>query len=219
MAGIAIVIGINQYQFVKRLNYARDDALKIKEFLETDGEVESILLFTDDSPEIDGKPTIATRSNLLNFFHSRFGNAFLRPEDNLWFFFSGHGARTAGQDYLLPIDGLAESVADTGISVRFITERLSRSGAGNILLILDGCRDVGDGGKGLSVLGEDTKNLVIENGLVSISACSPNEQSWEVDELRQGIFTCAFLEALRDQKLRDCPADRQLLKTSRSRAK
>jgi uncharacterized caspase-like protein/formylglycine-generating enzyme required for sulfatase activity len=199
MAGIAIVIGINQYQFVRRLNYARDDAIRIKEFLETNGELESILLFTDDSPEIEGKSTIATRSNLLNFFHSRFVDAFLRPEDNLWFFFSGHGARTAGQDYLLPIDGLAESVADTGISVRFITERLSRSGAGNILLILDGCRDVGDGGKGLSALGEDTKNLVIENGLVSISACSPNEQSWEADELRQGIFTCAFLEALQDQ--------------------
>jgi hypothetical protein len=52
MAAIAIVVGINQYQFVKRLNYARDDALKIKEFLETDGEVESIFLFTDDSPEL-----------------------------------------------------------------------------------------------------------------------------------------------------------------------
>jgi uncharacterized caspase-like protein len=66
-------------------------------------------------------------------------------------------------------------------------------------LILDGCRDVGDGGKGLSALGEDTKNLVIKNSLVSISACSPNEQSWEADELRQGIFTYAFLEALRGQ--------------------
>jgi uncharacterized caspase-like protein len=100
---------------------------------------------------------------------------------------------------LLPIDGLAENIADTGITVRFITERLSRSGAGNIVLILDGCRDVG--GKGLSVLGEETKKLVIENGLVSISACSPNEQSWEADELRQGIFTYAFLEALRDQNI------------------
>jgi hypothetical protein len=158
------------YQFVRRLKYARDDALKIKEFLETDGEVESILLFTDDSPEVDSKSTIASRSNLLNFFHSRFVDPFLKPEDNLWFFFSGHGARTAGQDYLLPIDGLAESVADTGISVRFITERLSRSGAGNILLILDGCRDVGDGG-------------------------------------------------IARPKLRDCPTDRQLLKTPRSRAK
>src|SRR5271165_1579697 len=201
MAGIAIVVGVNEYVFARRLNYAREDAIRIKEFLEANGELERIFLFTDDSPDINGKPTIATRSNLLNLFDSMFEQAFLKPEDNLWFFFGGHGVRAGGQDYLLPIDGLPARVVDTGIPVQFITEKLSRSGAGNVVLVLDGCRDVGGGGRALAVLGEDTKRLVIESGLVSIFACSPNEQSWEADELRQGIFTYAFLEALRDFNL------------------
>jgi hypothetical protein len=60
-------------------------------------------------------------------------------EDNLWFFFGG-------QHYLLPIDDLPARVAGTDIPVQFITKKISRSGAGNLVLVLDFYRDVGDGG-------------------------------------------------------------------------
>jgi hypothetical protein len=68
MAGIGIVVGVNEYAFARRLNDAREDAIRIKEFLEANGELARIYLFTDDSPEIIRKPGIATRSNLVNLF-------------------------------------------------------------------------------------------------------------------------------------------------------
>lgn len=59
---LAIVVGINEYERLKKLKYAKQDALRIKGFLEERGEVESVLLFTDDSEPIDGKPTRATHT-------------------------------------------------------------------------------------------------------------------------------------------------------------
>jgi uncharacterized caspase-like protein len=195
---LAIVVGINEYERLKKLKYAKQDALKIKGFLEERGEVESVLLFTDDSEPIDGKPTRATHTNLRDLFVSRFDKEFLRPEDNLWFFFSGHGQRHNQRDYLLPIDGNPRDIDGTGITVDFITDRLSKSGAGNIVLILDACRNVLTGGKGGGELGHEATERVRERGLISIFACQPEEQSWEEDALGQGIFTFALLKALQE---------------------
>ena len=105
---IAIVVGINEYERLRKLKYAKQDALKIKGFLEEHDEVESALLFTDDSEPVDGKPTRATRTNLLDLLYSMFEEPFLSPENNLWFFFSGHGVRHDERDYLLPMDVIPE---------------------------------------------------------------------------------------------------------------
>jgi uncharacterized caspase-like protein len=195
---LAIVIGINEYERLKKLKYAKQDALKIKGFLEERGEVESVLLFTDDSEPIDGKPTRATHTNLRDLFVSRFDEQFLDAEDNLWFFFSGHGLRHDQRDYLLPIDGNPRDIDGTCITVDFVTKRLSRSGAGNIVLILDACRSASEGAKGVEALGEDSRERVRERGLISIFACRPDEQSWEEDALGQGLFTFALMKALEE---------------------
>jgi uncharacterized caspase-like protein len=68
---------------------------------------------------------------------SMFEEPFLSPENNLWFFLSGHGVRHDERDYLLPIDANPRYIDDTAITIDFVTRRLSRSGAGNIVLILD----------------------------------------------------------------------------------
>ena len=204
---LAIVVGINEYERLNKLKYARHDALTVKTLLEERGEVSGTLLFTDNSEPIDGKPTRATHTNLRDLLISMFEVPFLHPEDNLWFFFSGHGLRYDQQDYLLPLDANPRDIDGTGITIDFITKRLSKSGAGNIVLILDACRNAKTGGKGVGELGEEAKERVREKGLISIFACRPDEESWEEDALQQGIFTYALANALQEHR---CSTVRQI---------
>ncbi|MFM7219962.1 MAG: SUMF1/EgtB/PvdO family nonheme iron enzyme, partial [Nodosilinea sp.] len=119
-----------------------------------------------------------------------------------WFFFAGHGKREGGRDYLLPADVNPRSLARTAISVYHVTERLRRCGADNIILILDACRNEGDrDGQGI---GDETARIVREKGMVTLFSCSPNERSYEIDELQQGAFTHALLRGLRIQGEGNC---------------
>ncbi|MCL2924589.1 MAG: caspase family protein, partial [Trichodesmium sp. MAG_R04] len=41
-----------------------------------------------------------------------------------------------------------------------------------------------------------TEQEAREKGIITIFSCSPNELSWELEELEQGVFTYALLEGL-----------------------
>ena len=73
---------------------------------------------------------------------------------------------------------------------------IQKCGADNVVLILDACRDEGDSGKGSQGIGEQTEREAIEKGVITICSCSPNEYSWELEDLQQGAFTYALLEGL-----------------------
>ena len=192
----ALVIGINEYNPLNfaPLKYAKRDAEQVKAFFETAG-FERVFFFSDDSPrqtlpngiEI---PTQATYGNLISFLQGFFEQKFLDTGDNFWFFFAGHGERYHDEDYLMPMD--ANSIGSeviTGLRVNYVRERICRCGADNIILILDACRSQGSrDGSGLG--------LEVQPGVITITSCQPKQKSWEVDELGQGVFTYALLEAL-----------------------
>lgn len=126
-----------------------------------------------------------------------FETEFMGAGDNFWFFFSGHGARVKGVDYIIPSDTFAEDIESSAISVNYIIQRLQRCGADNVVLILDACREQGDDlSKSITGMGEQTEREAREKGVISICSCSPNEYSWELEELQQGAFTYALLEGL-----------------------
>lgn len=58
----AIAIGINQYDYLQPLNYAKRDALLMQEFLANEAGFERIFFFSDDSPDIAATSTISTPS-------------------------------------------------------------------------------------------------------------------------------------------------------------
>lgn len=190
----AIAIGINRYDFLPRLHYAKQDAQSIETFLRTQAGFERIFFFSDDSPPVNGKSTQPSRANLLRMFRQVFETPFMGAGDNFWFFFSGHGMRYQEQDYLLPADGDPEDVENTAISIQFIADRLRRCGADNIVLILDACRNQStrDG----RAIGDQTAEIARQIGVVSIFSCSPNECSYEIEALQQGVFTHALLQGL-----------------------
>ena len=199
----AICIGINQYNSLPNLKYTGRDAKQMQDFLLKKLKFDKVYLFTDDSPLITdgGKPFTSqpTYGTLKRFLRIRFNQPFLDAGDNLWFFFSGHGLRHRDRDYLMPSDGdpHPEGVEDTAISLHYVTERLRRCGGDNVVLFLDACRNE-QASKGLG-MGEDK-----QKGVITVASCSPAEKSYEIDEIHQGSFTYALLEALQIQGEGNC---------------
>jgi formylglycine-generating enzyme required for sulfatase activity len=197
-----IAIGINEYDNLKPLKYAKKDAEAIKAWCEREGGFDrgGIFLFTEDSPPIPASPPIPTQlthGRLKRFLQRQFQTPLLNSGDNLWFFFAGHGRRYQDKDYLMLPDSDPGNVRETAVSVDYVTERLRRSGADNVVLLLDACRDEDSRG-GLGI-GEEE-----HQGVITFYSCTANQQSWEIDELQQGSFTHTLLEGLRRQGEANC---------------
>ncbi|MCA2937656.1 MAG: SUMF1/EgtB/PvdO family nonheme iron enzyme [Microcystis sp. M113S1] len=197
-----IAIGINEYDNLKPLKYAKKDAEAIKAWCEREGGFDrgGIFLFTEDSPPIPASPPIPTQlthGRLKRFLQRQFQTPLLKPGDNLWFFFAGHGRRDQDKDYLMLPDSDPGNVRETAVSVDYVTERLRRSGADNVVLLLDACRDEDSRG-GLGIGEEEYQ------GVITFYSCTANQQSWEIDELQQGSFTHTLLEGLRRQGEANC---------------
>jgi uncharacterized caspase-like protein len=193
----AITIGINQYEFLQRLHYAKRDAQLIHDFLRNEAGFERVFFFSDDSPDFDDISTRPRRANLLKFLREFFEHPPMELGDNFWFFFSGHGMRHADRDYLMPADGDPGDVENTAITINYITERLRRCCADNVVLILDACRNQGiKAGEGI---GRQTAEEARQTGVISFFSCSPNQYSYEIEELKQGAFTHVLLESLRNR--------------------
>ena len=198
----AIAIGINHYDNLHSLSYAKRDAEAVRDFCLQDVGFEKVYYFSDDSllietesgPPLKSQPTFGT---LSRFLRVRFDQPFLHSGDNFWFFFAGHGKRHRDRDYLMPIDADPGNIEGTAIPINYVTERLRRCGADNVVLLLDACRNDGDrDGEGI---GTET-----QQGVVTLFACSPSERSYEIDELQQGAFTHALLQGLRMQGEGNC---------------
>lgn len=71
-----------------------------------------------------------------------------------------------------------------------MTDRLRRSGADNVVMLIDACRS-GSGRRDSSGFGQEK-----QQGVITLFACSPWESSYEIDELQQGAFTHALLQGL-----------------------
>jgi formylglycine-generating enzyme required for sulfatase activity len=197
-----IAIGINEYDNLKPLKYAKKDAEAIKAWCEREGGFDrgGIFLFTEDSPPIPASPPIPTQlthGRLKRFLQRQFQTPLLNSGDNLWFFFAGHGRRDQDKDYLMLPDSDPGNVRETAVSVDYVTERLRRSGADNVVLLLDACRDEDSRG-GLGIGEEEYQ------GVITFYSCTANQQSWEIDELQQGSFTHTLLEGLRRQGEANC---------------
>jgi len=214
----AICVGINQYRFLQDLTCAVNDAEKMHLWLKETAKFEQTYLFTDKSPEIDDMsesfPSQPTFTTLLYWLSKRFPSNSRPPlsaSDSLWFFFSGHGVREQGEDYLLLSDSISdpERVRNSAITLAFVTEHLRQSGAGNIMMFVDACRSVAKSSLGIE--------LQSEQGIISIASCRPEQKSYEIEELGHGSFTYALLESLQIQGENNCATVERLCKRLKDR--
>ena len=189
----AISIGINKYDNLQALNFAKRDAEEMAAWFREEAKFDRVFLFTEDSPAINTSPPIPTQptyGRLRRFLQAQFEQPLLKPGDNLWFFFAGHGMRHADKDYLMLADSDPGDIEHTAISVEYITERLRRSRADNVVLFLDACREESSR-SGLGI------GLEQHQGVITFYSCAANQKSWEITELQHGSFTHTLLTGLR----------------------
>lgn len=194
----ALVVGIDNYENVTRLQKANNDALAVSATLESIGFNVTQLLDAD--------------RRTLNRAISGFA-ADIRPGDEVVFYFAGHGIEVDGRNFLLPSDvptakpGEEEFVISESIAADRILNVFKGQGARVTLLILDACRNnpfptdgqrsLG-GTRGLTRMDPPEGSFILfsagtgQTALDRLSNSDPNPNS---------VFTRALLPRLREQNL------------------
>ena len=196
----ALIIGIGQYHHIPQLKKTTTDAQDLREVLLARGYPQgNIALLLDD------QATKAAINQHLNELAE-----LAKDDTTVLIFFAGHGARWVGGfhpgEYLCPVGTIRGNLRDTAISNDELTTALSAITAQRMVVFLDACHSGGVVGPqqrgalapvkpGLSISAYD--QLSAGKGRVVIASCQPDEVSWELDGMRNGLFTHYLLEGLR----------------------
>jgi hypothetical protein len=122
----ALLVGIDDYSYARRLTRAVGDALSVSAKLQSYGYDVSVL----------ANSTAEELASQVDAFVSR-----LRPEDSVFFFFSGHGVQAAGESYLVPRDAGNENLYQASLRLGTLLERIGSAQPKQSVVILDACRD------------------------------------------------------------------------------
>jgi hypothetical protein len=191
-----VAIGINRYQFLPPLSYGQADARGLRQFLVNQADLppDQCLLLTDTSPLVGNQSTYPTQENIWQFLQANH-SASDESQNWRWFFFSGYGVSWDGADYLLPIDANPKNIPGTGIPARSLLATLQNGTDEKLLVILDINRS--SGLQAGAPVGAELVDLAQEMGITLLLSSQLNQFSHEAAALGQGLFTTAFLEALR----------------------
>jgi formylglycine-generating enzyme required for sulfatase activity len=206
----ALVIGVDTYadEGISPLRGAANDAKTLGEALVRHAGFPAdqvIVLATGEARTADGPPT---RTNILR----RLSNlAAVVPKDGLLLVsFSGHGMERGGQAFLLPSDATAANdvrlLQQTAVSVTDMHDWIKGTGVGQVVVLLDACRNDPAGGRADSVnaltqaytrgFDFDVANREVE-AYATLYATSVGARAYEYVGKRQGYFTWAIVEALK----------------------
>lgn len=204
----ALVIGVDEYQDaqINRLGGATNDAKAI-----VDGLIQyagfprdQVVLLTGDQP-VERRPT---RGNILR----RLSNLRTAASKDglLLVAFAGHGIERDGQAYLLPSDAQVSGditlLEDTAINVEEMRKRIVQTGVGQVVMILDACRNDPSAGRGDSdnplsnrytqAFNFEQRNTDIQ-AFATLYATDVGHRAYEYTEKKQGYFTWALVEGLK----------------------
>jgi uncharacterized caspase-like protein len=193
----AIVVGVKGYQRIVRLMYADKDARDVADALPLAGFDDERVRLLEDGGEMPVRNTI--------FHHLGALSSKLDADDQLLFYFSGHGMVQDGVDYLLPIDVSKNALQDTAIPVDRVVQHLRDSGSRRVVMIIDACRDKLPTGKSVDAIGDNTKSVVerSDEGLAVLFSCASHERSFEIDsdDIKQSSFTHCLLDGIKSPEI------------------
>ncbi|HKS28829.1 MAG TPA: caspase family protein [Pyrinomonadaceae bacterium] len=203
----AIVIGVDRYDDtqISTLGGAVNDAKTLANALVQYAgfPADQVTLLASDQP-IERQPT---RGNILR----RLSNlSAVIPKDGLLLLaFAGHGVERGGQAFLLPSDAQVSNDVDlleqTAINVKQIKEKIQKTGVGQVLMILDACRNdpVGRANADNPLTPAYTRgfNFDVRNrevtAFATLYATAVGARAYEYKERKQGYFTWELVEALK----------------------
>lgn len=209
----ALLIGVNDYMHVRKLNYCAADIKALAEHLVKAGFAEDhVLLMEDAAADLRFKPWKNNIDKQLAILAS-----VTKPDDLVFVAFSGHGVlikdATSAKDgvsYLCPADADLDNPADTMVPLDKVYRTLDGCQARRKILLIDACRNDPEptGVKSLSETNEANKEFALAlrktlpGGILLLNSCAPGQRSLEDDKFRQGVFMHFFMEGLEGKAAR-----------------
>ena len=203
----ALVIGVDKYvdPQISPLKGSDNDARMIADALVrySGFPQDQVILLSTNQP-VERQPT---RVNILR----RLSNLSTTvPKDGLLLVsFAGHGMERGGQAFLLPSDAqISDQISfleETALSMSRIKSWIKETGVGQVLLLLDACRN-DPGGRAdapnpmtnayVSSFNFDVRNREIQ-AFATVYATGIGQRAYEYTEKKQGYFSWAVVEALK----------------------
>jgi hypothetical protein len=191
---LALLIGIEHYRDLPRVDHARADAERVRNYLRDSLDLpeDHIVLLTD------GNAGLTDINKYIDGWLPRMA----RTADRLYFYFAGHGSpdTTSGVAHLVPYDGDPRFLQQTGIDLGQLYDRLAKSGVREVVVMLDACF-TGSGGR--SVLPKGARPLVRvatparPPASVSVmTAAGPSQITGPYAPGDAGLFTYFLMEGL-----------------------
>lgn len=194
--GLALLVGVNDYEMMGKLDNCRQDAIEMRNALVSRGgySADRVVLLTDGASSTENRPSLANLGRRIEQ-----ACKLAHPEDVLLFYFAGHGITEDGKSYLVPQDG---GEAKTCIPLDDVQNLMAKSEAMYKVLIVDACHS-GKTTRGVSGI---VPSVTAESNCVMISSCAANELSYPEGE--HGAFTQCLLDGIlgeadvdKDQKI------------------
>lgn len=121
----------------------------------------------------------------------------------LFFYYAGHGVPhpATQESYLLPVDVSPNDLANGGIRLTELVEKLVQTGAGRIWIFLDACFSGGAreesplAARGIRLR---PKPVVLTGPTILVAASTADEESLPYHQARHGLFTYFLLRALKN---------------------
>ncbi|MEK6334623.1 MAG: tetratricopeptide repeat protein [Acidobacteriota bacterium] len=203
----ALVIGVDKYidPQISPLKGSDNDARMIADALVRYAGFpqDQVILLATNQP-VERQPT---RVNILRRL-SNLSTAV--PKDGLLLVsFAGHGMERGGQAFLLPADAqISDQISfleETAISMNRVKSWIKETGVGQVLLLLDACRnDPGgraDAPNPLSNAYTNAFNFDVRNrevqAFATMYATGIGQRAYEYTEKKQGYFSWAVVEGLK----------------------
>jgi hypothetical protein len=192
-----LAVGISDYQNLPDLQFAAADARELALALEGQDGDGKLYQGTDIRILTDGEATLAgLRAALDQLVASAL------PGDTVVLALSGHGIRQGEATYFAPVRFDPQNAGGSGLPWSEVLAKLegARPRARAIWVLADCCRSARGLRKELVARPRDLKQGVQEGGnLIVCAASSGDSPSYESAALKHGLFTQAWLEALRGE--------------------
>jgi hypothetical protein len=207
--GWAIIVGVNQYSNgINSLAMCVNDAKAVAKSLVETGifNADSVYLMTDESPP-DLQPTSINIERMIKTVAAQ-----AKPEDLVYFSFSGHGDwNDEKQDsVLITSDANPQNLGRTSLFGSTLQKLFGEIRAEKLIVVLDACHSGGiqiQGRKSVRQAAQIPEafyeKFTNSKGQVTVRSCAFNEVSWESPDIGHGIFTYHLVEALRGGADRD----------------
>ncbi len=186
----AVVVGVNSYK-VGALRFCADDAKEIASVFRNELGFNGVYEIHEDTKIQPNRDAILQQLIAIRDSED------VQPDDLFIFYFSGHGVQEKGKDYLLPINASFRDAATLGVPLDMLSTQLTSIGCKNTAILVDACRETNQGAKGAAIsIGDSSRQLLIEAGIIAFFSCGPQDLSYEIDELKHGSFTYCVLQAI-----------------------